>query len=195
MLLLPATAQVIADFMAAAEAAPEELSTIANVMPAPPMPLLPADRHGQLVVMAMLCYAGEAEAGERALAPFRNLAEPIADLLRPMPYSGMFPPEEEEFHPTVVTHTMFVDTVDRTAADTILEHLQASDAPVRAVELRVLGGAMARVPVEATAFAHEASRGATALCSGRRSSFGSRAALAGSSVRRGGRRGPSWGRG
>ena len=158
MLLLPATARVIADFMAAAEAAPEELSGIANVMPAPPLPFVPADQHGQLVVMAMVCYAGDAEAGERALAPFRALADPIADMVQPMPYAGMFPPEEGEFHPTAVAHTMFVDTVDRAVADTIIEHLQASDAAMRAVQLRVLGGAMARVPVEATAFAHRHSR-------------------------------------
>jgi hypothetical protein len=43
-------------------------------------------------------------------------------------------------------------------ADTIMEQLQASDAPVRVVQLRALGGAMARVPVEATAFAHRHSR-------------------------------------
>jgi FAD/FMN-containing dehydrogenase len=158
MLLLPATAQVIADFMAAAEAAPEELSGIANIMPALPMPFVPADQHGQLVIMAMLCYAGDAEAGQRALAPFRALAEPIADMLQPVPYAGMFPPEEGEFHPTAVAHTMFVDTVDRQMADTILEQLQASDALMRVVQLRALGGAMARVPNEATAFAHRHSR-------------------------------------
>jgi FAD binding domain/Berberine and berberine like len=161
MLLLPATAPVIADFMAAAEAAPEELSGIANIMVAPPMPFLPPAAHGKLVVMAMLCYAGDAEAGQRALAPFRALAEPLADMLQPMPYAGMFPPEEPEeveFHPTAVSHTMFMDTVDRQMADTIMEQLQASDAPVRVVQLRVLGGAMARVPVEATAFAHRHSR-------------------------------------
>ena len=157
MLLLPATAQVIADFMSAAEAAPEELSAIANVMVAPPMPFLPASAHGQLVVMAMLAYAGDAEAGERAVAPFRALAEPLADMVRPMPYAGMFPPEEE-FHPTAVGHTMFVDRVDGTVADTIVEHLQPSDAAMRAVQLRALGGAVARVPVEATAFAHRHSR-------------------------------------
>jgi FAD/FMN-containing dehydrogenase len=158
MLLLPATAQVIADFMAAAEAAPEELSGIANIMPALPMPFVPADQHGQLVIMAMLCYAGDAEAGQRALAPFRALAEPIADMLQPVPYAGMFPPEEGEFHPTAVAHTMFVDTVDRQMADTILKQLQASDALMRVVQLRALGGAMARVPNEATAFAHRHSR-------------------------------------
>jgi len=160
MLLLPATAQVIVDFMAAAETAPEELSGIANIMVAPPMPFLPPEAHGKLVVMAMLCYAGDAEAGQRALAPFRDLAEPLADMLQPAPYTVMFPPEEGEgeFHPTAVAHTMFMDTVDRQMADTIMEQLQASDAPVRAVQLRALGGAMARVPVEATAFAHRHSR-------------------------------------
>ena len=104
--------------------------------------------------MAMLCYAGDAEAGQRALAPFRALADPLADMLQPMPYTEMFGPRSRAFHPTVVTHTMFLDTMDRQLADTIIEHLQASDEPIRAVELRVLGGAMARVPVEATAFAH-----------------------------------------
>ena len=157
MLLLPATAQVIADFMAAAEAAPEELSAIAAVMAAPPMPFIPPERHGQLVVLAMLAYAGQAEAGQRAVAPFRALAEPIADMVRPMPYAGMFPPEEE-FHPTAAGHTMYLDRVDGTVADTILEHIQASDAAMRAVQLRALGGAMTRVPVEATAFAHRHSR-------------------------------------
>ena len=41
MLILPATPEVIAWFLAAADAAPDELSTIANVMPAPPLPFLP----------------------------------------------------------------------------------------------------------------------------------------------------------
>jgi FAD/FMN-containing dehydrogenase len=157
MLILPATPEVVAGFVAAAQAAPEELSTIANVMPAPPLPFIPAEQHGKPVVMGMLCYAGEAEAGQRAVAPFRALAEPLADLVRPMPYPGMYPPEEEGFHPTAVVHTMFLDRVDGDAARTILEHLRNSDAPFRVAQLRVLGGAMARVPADATAFAHRGS--------------------------------------
>jgi FAD/FMN-containing dehydrogenase len=158
MLLLPATADVVASFMAEAEAAPEELSTIANVMVAPPMPFLPAEHHGKLIVLALLAYAGDAEAGERAIAPFRALATPLADMVRPMPYPEMYLPEEDDYHPTAVGRTMFVDAVDREVATTILEVLQASDAPVRVAQLRVLGGAMARVPAEATAFAHRTSR-------------------------------------
>ena len=158
MLLLPATPEVIASFVAEAEAAPEELSTIANVMTAPPMPFVPAEMHGELVIMAMLAYAGEVDKGERAIAPFRALVEPIADMVKPMPYPEMYPPEEGDYHPTAVARTMFIDTIDRDVSQTILEHLRASDAPMRVAQIRVLGGAMARVPAEATAFAHRSSR-------------------------------------
>ncbi|MGH2782621.1 MAG: FAD-binding oxidoreductase [Thermoleophilaceae bacterium] len=158
MLFLPATPEVIASFVEAAEDAPEELSTIANVMPAPPMPFLPAEHHGRLVVMAMLTYAGPVDAGERAVARFRALAKPIADMVRPMSYPEMYPPDEEGFHPVASARTTFVDSVDLRAAETIVDHLQAATAPMAAAQLRVLGGAMARVPVDATAFAHRRSR-------------------------------------
>jgi FAD/FMN-containing dehydrogenase len=158
LLLLPATPAVIAAFVAEAQAAPEELSTIANVLPAPPLPFVPAEHHGRLVIMATLAYAGDIEAGQRALAPFRTLATPLADLVKPMPYPQIYPPEQEGFHPTAVSHTMFVDAVDRDATAAIIEHLEASTAPMRVAQLRVLGGAMARVPAEATAFAHRTSR-------------------------------------
>jgi FAD/FMN-containing dehydrogenase len=158
MLLLPATPEAVAGFIAEAEAAPEELSTIANILPAPPLPFLPASQHGQLVIMALMVYAGQVEAGQRAVAPFRALATPLADLVRPMPYPEIYPPEDPDDHPAAVGHTMFVDQVDRQVAETIVEHLQASDASVRVAQLRVLGGAMARVPAEATAFAHRRSK-------------------------------------
>jgi len=158
LLVQPATPAVIAAFVAEAQAAPEELSTIANVMPAPPLPFVPAEHRGRLVIMATLAYAGAVEDGQRAVAPFRALATPIADLVRPIPYPGIYPPEQEGFHPTAVSRTMFVDAVDRAATEAIVEHLQASTASLSVAQLRVLGGAMARVPAEATAFAHRASR-------------------------------------
>jgi FAD/FMN-containing dehydrogenase len=158
ILVLPATAEAIAGFIAAADAAPEELSTIANVMPAPPMPFLPEALHGQLVILGMMAYAGDQAAGERAMTPFRALATPLADLVKPMPYPEIYPPDDDSYHPTAAARTMFVETIDLPVAQTIMEFLQASDATMRVAQLRVLGGAMARVPADATAFAHRTSR-------------------------------------
>ena len=167
MLILPATADVIASFVAEAEAAPEELSAIANIMVAPPMPFLPTEAHGKPVVMALMCYAGEVEAGERAFAPFRTLVEPIADMVRPMRYPEiytLFGDEAEGPGPAQeVARSLFIDVVDRDTGEAILDHLQASTAPMAVAQLRVLGGAMARVPADATAYAHRERRVMVAL--------------------------------
>jgi len=161
MLLLPASAAVIAGFIEAAGAAPEELSVIANVMQAPPMPFVPTELHGSLVIMALMAYAGETEPAQRALAPFRALATPIADFLRPMPYAEMFPPETGGPHVFGTNRTLFMDHVDEADAqlmlDRIAEHVRTTDAQAAVAQIRVLGGAMARVPADATAFAHRQS--------------------------------------
>jgi FAD/FMN-containing dehydrogenase len=158
MLILPATVDTVAGYIAAAEAAPEELGTIANVMPCPPMPFVPAEHHGELVIFGILACVGDQAAAERAVAPFRALATPLADLVHPMRYPEIYPPEDPDYHPKAVARTMFIDHVDRPVATLILDRLAASDASMRAAQLRVLGGAMSRVPADATAYAHRSSR-------------------------------------
>jgi len=158
MLCLPATADTIASFIAEAESAPNELSTILNIMTAPPMPFLPADVHGKVIIMAMMVYAGDVEMGEQVISKFRSIATPYADMIRPMTYSEMFPPEEGGYHPLAVGRTMFIDHVTRSEAEMILNRLQSSNASMAVTQLRVLGGAMSRVPADATAFAHRNSR-------------------------------------
>ena len=154
ILILPATPEVVAGFVAAADEAPEELSGIANVMAAPPVPFVPAEHHGRLVVFAMLAYAGDVDAGERALDAFRGLATPVADMLAPIPFPEMYPPEPEDQRPIAVARTGFAEDVDLDTARTIVREVERSTAPMAVVQLRVLGGAMARVPAGATAFAH-----------------------------------------
>jgi FAD/FMN-containing dehydrogenase len=159
MLFLPATADTIASFIAEAESAPEELSTILNVMTAPPMPFLPEDVIGKPIIMALMVYAGDPAEGEKIVAPFRALATPYADMLRPMRYPEMYPPEEDgDYHPIAAARTMFIDHVTRSDAEMILNRLQRSTGSMAVTQLRVLGGAMARVPSDATAFAHRQSR-------------------------------------
>jgi len=154
ILVLPATPETIAGFAAASLAAPEELSTIGNIMPAPPLPFLPSELHGRLVIFAMMAYAGDDDSAQRALAPFRSLATPLADLVKAMPYTEMYPPEDPSYRPTAIGRTMFVDGVDEALAETIHEYLSTSDAAMRVAQIRVLGGAVSRVPDDATAYAH-----------------------------------------
>ena len=157
LLVLPATPDVVAGFVAEAEAAPDELSTIANVLSAPPLPFVPDALHGSPVLLARMAYAGEAQAAGRVLAPFRALAEPVADLLRPMPYAELYP-DERSVRVAMVARVTFARGVGTPQAATVLERIAESSAAMAACEIRVLGGAMARVPAGATAFAHRQSR-------------------------------------
>lgn len=158
MLMLPASVKVITGLIAAAEAAPEQLSIIANIVKAPPMPVVPAEHHGRPIVIAQMVYAGGIEAGERAIAPIRALAPPLVDLVRPIRYPEIYDGPEGP-RPTADAGTnLFVDGLAPGGAEAILEHLETSTAQMPAAQLRVLGGAMARVRDDATAFGHRTAK-------------------------------------
>ncbi len=158
MLLLPASTDVITGLVAEADAAPTELSVIANVLKAPPLPFIPAEHHGKPMVMAQMVYAGDAEAGQRAVAPIRALAPPLADMVRPIHYPEIYAGAEGPRPVFAGGTNVLLDEAPVRLAETILEHLETATAPMAAVQLRVLGGAMARVADDATAFGHRAAR-------------------------------------
>ncbi|MFL6043625.1 MAG: FAD-binding oxidoreductase [Propionibacteriaceae bacterium] len=153
ILILPATPEVITGFLEAAEDAPEEISTIANLMLAPPMPFIPEKAHGEPVLMGMLADVGPIDQAQAALAPFRTLGEPYADMVRQMRYPEIYEGEGPPVRYGSGTN-FFADALDPADAATILGQLHQGTAMMNAVQLRVLGGALARVPNEATAFAH-----------------------------------------
>ncbi len=154
-LVLPATADVLRGVAAYALEAPEELTVIAQVMHAPPAPFIPQEMHGQLVTAVLLVYAGDPHAGQRAPAPVRALATPIADVVMPMPYPGIFQFTEEASEPHAnAVRTLFLDELDDAVIDAMLRLGDIAPSPIDIVQLRPLDGAMARVPADATAFAH-----------------------------------------
>jgi FAD/FMN-containing dehydrogenase len=153
MLILPATPEVITGFIEAAAAAPEELSTIANVLLAPPMPFIPEEAHGKPVLMGQVVDIGPIDQAEAALAPFRALGKPYVDMVRPIRYPEIYEGEGPPVRYSAGTN-FFADALQPMNAATILEQLPQSTAMMSAVQLRVLGGALARVSSDATAFAH-----------------------------------------
>lgn len=154
IMFFPATPEFIRAFIAALMEAPDELSGMVNIMYAPPMPLIPAEYHGRLVLMAFLVHSGPVPEGEREVARLRSLATPIVDMVRPMAYTEVYEGVEPPKPARAAMRSFFMDEVDRAAAEAIVDALERSRAPMRVVQLRVLGGAVARVPNEATAFAH-----------------------------------------
>jgi FAD/FMN-containing dehydrogenase len=156
MLILPATPRVIADFATAAREASDDLSAIAGVMVAPPMPFLPEQAHGEMVVITLMVHAGDPTAGEQEVARFRKLAEPLHDDLKVLRYAEMFPSEEAGPPPPAAMsiRSSFSDEFTLTDAEALIDGLVSSTASMSVAQLRVLGGEIGRVPADATAFAH-----------------------------------------
>ncbi len=154
-LILPATREVLSGIVPLAKAAPEELTMIAFMTPIPPLPMIPPDAHGQMGVIVMPVFAGDVAAGQAAMAPFRALATPIADAVGPMPYTAMYELTAQGSQPHAsVTRSFFADDLDDASIATILEFMARPSSPMAMTQIRVLGGAMGRVPNDATAFAH-----------------------------------------
>lgn len=155
MMILPGTPTVLDGLLAELVAAEDDLSAMVAVMIAPPIPGFPPEIHGKPVIMALLVHCGDPAAGERALAPIRALATPIVDAIHPMPYARIYDAEGGPPHPVAMAgRTMFLDNFDLAAAEAVFDGLRRSTAGMSVVQFRPLGGAVARVPDDATAFPH-----------------------------------------
>jgi FAD/FMN-containing dehydrogenase len=151
--VLPATPEVLAGLIREAEAAPDELTTISFVMPAPPLPFIPPDRVGELVVVVLGVFAGDIDAGHAAWAPIRALAQPVADLVGPMPYPAIYQFTAAGEAPGAASiRSWFMDDLDVVDAARILELMRRAPEAASMTQIRVLGGAMVRVAPEDTAF-------------------------------------------
>lgn len=153
-ILLPATREVLRNLVPVLLAAPDELTAMPNIMLAPPDPAIPDEHHGRLVVYVSVAWSGTPEAGERALAPLRALGSPISDTVTWKPYPDLFSPVDRDAEPTwaISSRGLFVDSLDDAMIDVIQRRLTEPGAPEALVQLRVLGGEMARVPADAAAF-------------------------------------------
>jgi FAD/FMN-containing dehydrogenase len=134
--------------------APDELTTLANLITAPPAPFLPEEWHGRKLIALIGCYAGDPEDGARAMAPLQGLGEPVADLIGPMPYvqmQGLI----DALWPKGTNAYMkagYLRELDDPAIETAARFHQEATSPASEIHIQHFGGAVARVGDEETAY-------------------------------------------
>ncbi|MDG4649761.1 FAD-binding oxidoreductase [Roseibacterium sp. SDUM158017] len=150
--LLPAFREICAE-------APDELTVWAVLRKAPPLPFLPEDWHGREVLIFAACHCGDMAEGEKAMRKLRSLGSPIADVIGPHPFVGW----QAAFDPLLAPGQRnywksrdFIELSDRTI-DAILSAVASLPDPQCEVFIAHVGGAMARVASDATAFPQRAS--------------------------------------
>lgn len=155
VLVQPATREVVRGYLEAGLAAPDDLTTLAHIMPMPPLPFAPEAWVGKPVVLTLVTWSGDIEAGQEALAPLRALAEPVAEMIAPMPYPAMYAFTDQNTLPHGASiRMMFADDLSDHAIDTMVDAVHHASSEMSIIQLRAMGGAFGRVPNDATAFAH-----------------------------------------
>jgi FAD/FMN-containing dehydrogenase len=147
-------AEVLRFYRDWADGAPEELTTLANLLTAPPAPFIPEEWHGRKLVALLGMYAGPTDEGERALRPLRELGDPVADLFGPMPYVAMQALVDPLWGPGAHSYMKagFMSGLDDGAIETLTDHHRNASSPKSEIHVHHVGGAVARVPAETTAF-------------------------------------------
>jgi FAD/FMN-containing dehydrogenase len=149
------TAEVLRAYRGIVVDAPDELGTVVRLGTVPPLPGIPEDLHLRPAIAIDSCYAGDVDDGERAVGAFRQIGTPLLDLVAPMPYA-----EHQCALDDTVPHgwhyywksTGLTGLSDDTIA-VIADQAYAAGSPRSYAALFHMGGAVARVPRSATAFA------------------------------------------
>jgi FAD/FMN-containing dehydrogenase len=147
---------ILREYARYAASAPDELTTMAMLMAAPPAPFIPPDKRGKPVVAVSLCYTGDLAQGAQVIAHLRRLGTVVADVIAPIPYPVMFTFTEEATRPGFPQYarSLFTSSLSDELMQTLLAQASGVICPETMVQIRILGGAVSRVPADATAFAH-----------------------------------------
>jgi hypothetical protein len=147
-------AEILRFYREFVEDAPDELTTLASLMTAPPAPFLPEAWHGKPLIGLIAMHCGSLEDGERAIKPLRELGDPVADLLGPIPYVAMQSLIDPLWGPGAYSYMKagFMGGLDDATIDTLVAHRDTVTSPKSEIHVHHVGGAVARVPDDATAF-------------------------------------------
>jgi FAD/FMN-containing dehydrogenase len=134
--------------------ASQDLNVWAVLRQAPPLPFLPSEVHGKLVVLFPFVYAGDMEAGKRAIAPLRGFGQPHGEHVGLQPYTSW----QKTFDPLLTpgvrnywkSHNL--SALREGAVDSIVEYAAKIPSPQGEIFIGLISGQANRVSKEATAY-------------------------------------------
>lgn len=133
---------------------PDELMTVAVQRRAPALPIVPPDLVGRRVLAITSCYAGSVEDGERVMQPMKAFGSPVLDFCRPKP----FVEHQRTFDPSFphgwsyYVRSCDISTLSDEVIGIVADYGMRITSPVTSVALWQMGGAVARIGNDATAF-------------------------------------------
>ncbi len=136
--------------------APDELTTLAAFLTAPPAPFIPAPLQGTPMVGVVVCHAGAIAEGEAAVRTLRAFGPPAVDLIGPMPYTVL----QTMFDPTAphglnyYTKSEYLGGLDDDTIDALTTHATGMASPLTAVHIHHMQGAVSRVGASDTAYSN-----------------------------------------
>ncbi len=134
--------------------APDEVTAFALLRKAPPAPFVPEEFHGAPICAIGACYAGVPEKGEEIIRPIKEWGEPIADVLVQKPFvmhQSMFDagqPAGGYYY----WKSHYFDELSDGMFDTMVHQGRAITSPLSILALVHLGGAVARIGEQDTAY-------------------------------------------
>jgi FAD/FMN-containing dehydrogenase len=139
-----------------ADDAPDEVNPWFVVRKAPPLPFLPSEIHGRMILILPVFVAGDMDAAKPLVEPLRAIGKPIADVVGPHPYAGW----QQAFDPLLTpgarnywkSHNF--PALDDGALDSIVEYSGRLPSDQTEIFVARMGGAMNRKPADATAYPH-----------------------------------------
>jgi FAD/FMN-containing dehydrogenase len=146
--------RVLRGFRTAAAGAPDELSMALNLTTAPPLPFLPEEVHGKPIIAVLGVWSGHPEDGDAVTRPFRELAPVVTDLFGPMPYIGMQTLLDPLYPRGLWNYfrSAFFSDLDEATTGALISAYSGVPNGLSELHVHHLGGAMGRVPADATAF-------------------------------------------
>lgn len=154
---LEIASKVLNEYSRFAEEIPDELTTIAVLLTAPPAPFIPAAFQGKKAVAIAVCYSGsDLEAGKKVLEPILSLGEPSVNLVQPMPYMALQSMLDASAPSGILNYwkSAYLTSLGKESIDTLISRFEIVPSPLTAIHLHLLGGALTRTRADSTAFGH-----------------------------------------